>query len=82
MIVVDTLLKLWKKQEGRVLLFSQSRVMLDILEKYVKEKDYNYLRMDGSTPGSQRAKMVDNFNKNSAIFLFLLTTKVGGLGRD
>jgi len=82
MIVVDTLLKLWKKQEGRVLLFSQSRVMLDILEKYVKEKDYNYLRMDGSTPGSQRAKMVDNFNKNSAIFLFLLTTKVGGLGRE
>jgi len=81
MIVVDTLLKLWKKQEGRVLLFSQSRVMLDILEKYVEEKDYNYLRMDGSTPGSQRAKMVDNFNKNSAIFLFLLTTKVGGLGR-
>ena len=35
MIVVDTLLKLWKKQEGRVLLFSQSRVMLDILGKFV-----------------------------------------------
>ena len=80
MIVVDTLLKLWKKQEGRVLLFSQSRLMLDILEKYVQEKEYKYLRMDGSTAGAHRAKMVDNFNNNSAIFLFLLTTKVGGLG--
>ena len=80
MIVVDTLLKLWKKQDGRVLLFSQSRVMLDILEKYVKNQGYNYLRMDGSTAAASRANMVKNFNNNTSIFVFLLTTKVGGLG--
>lgn len=80
MVVVDTLLRLWKKQDGRVLLFSQSRAMLDILEKYVQEKEYSYYRMDGTTAAATRAKMVDNFNKNSSIFLFLMTTKVGGLG--
>lgn len=80
MVVVDTLLRLWKKQEGRVLLFSQSRAMLDILEKYVQEQEYSYYRMDGTTAAATRAKMVENFNKNSSIFLFLLTTKVGGLG--
>lgn len=80
MIVVDTLLKLWKKQDGRVLLFSQSRIMLDILEKYVQGQGYNYLRMDGSTAAATRSNMVKNFNNNTSIFVFLLTTKVGGLG--
>lgn len=80
MIVVDTLLKLWKKQEGRVLLFSQSRVMLDILEKFVIEQNYEYRRMDGSTSANSRSKLVDEFNSNASIFVFLLTTKVGGLG--
>ncbi len=45
MIVVETLLKLWKKQNGRVLIFSQSRAMLDIIEKFILEQDYEYLRM-------------------------------------
>ena len=45
MIVVETLLKLWKKQNGRVLIFSQSRAMLDIIERFILEQDYEYLRM-------------------------------------
>lgn len=80
MIVVETLLKLWKKQQGRVLLFSQSRVMLDILESFVVEENYEYRRMDGSTSAATRSKLVDEFNNNANIFVFLLTTKVGGLG--
>jgi DNA excision repair protein ERCC-6 len=80
MIVVDTLLKLWKKQEGRVLLFSQSRSMLDLIESYVIEQGYEYRRMDGSTSAGSRANLVNEFNSNANIFVFLLTTKVGGLG--
>jgi DNA excision repair protein ERCC-6 len=80
MIVVDTLLKLWKKQDGRVLLFSQSRAMLDILETYVNEQGYTYKRMDGSTAAGSRSHLVNEFNTNKEIFIFLLTTKVGGLG--
>jgi DNA excision repair protein ERCC-6 len=80
MIVVDTLLKLWRRQGGRVLLFSQSRIMLDILETYVKEQNYTYRRMDGTTPAATRSSLVDEFNSRDDIFIFLLTTKVGGLG--
>lgn len=80
MIVVDTLLKLWKKQEGRVLIFSQSRIMLDVLEDFIKEQNYTYRRMDGSTSAASRSRLVNEFNNNDSIFIFLLTTKVGGLG--
>ncbi|RNA45173.1 DNA excision repair ERCC-6 isoform X1 [Brachionus plicatilis] len=80
MIVVDTLLKLWKKQDGRVLIFSQSRAMLDILESFITEQNYTYRRMDGTTSAVTRSKLVNEFNINESIFIFLLTTKVGGLG--
>ena len=80
MIVVEALLKLWKKQEGRVLLFTQSRVMLDILERFVVDQNYEYRRMDGSTAVASRTNLVNEFNSNPSIFVFLLTTKVGGLG--
>ncbi len=80
MVVVDTLLKLWKKQESRVLLFSQSRQMLDILEHYLLDMEYEYRRMDGSTNAASRAGIVNEFNSNKDIFVFLLTTKVGGIG--
>jgi DNA excision repair protein ERCC-6 len=80
MTVVDGLLTSWHQQSHRVLLFSQTRQMLDIIEKYVKKKEFMYFRMDGNTPVKDRMKMVDDFNRRSDVFLFLLTTKVGGLG--
>lgn len=42
--------------------------------------EYSYLRMDGNTSIKQRIGLVDRFNKDEDIFIFLLTTKVGGLG--
>jgi DNA excision repair protein ERCC-6 len=36
--------------------------------------------MDGSTAVGARARLVDDFNNNDRVFVFLLTTKVGGLG--
>lgn len=80
MMVVKALLNMWKQQQHRVLLFSQTRQMLDILEIMMKRVGYNYLRMDGSTPVSQRMSLVNQFNDSSETFVFLLTTKVGGLG--
>lgn len=80
MIVVRALLKMWKQQHHRVLLFCQTRQMLDILEILMRRTPYNYLRMDGTTPVSQRMALVNEFNTSSDIFVFLLTTKVGGLG--
>ncbi|XP_012255007.2 DNA excision repair protein ERCC-6-like [Athalia rosae] len=80
MVVVRSLLKIWKKQGHRVLLFTQSRQMLAILENLIQHQRYSYLRMDGSTPVCQRQQDVQKFNTDLSYFVFILTTRVGGLG--
>ncbi|XP_036999013.2 DNA excision repair protein ERCC-6 isoform X3 [Artibeus jamaicensis] len=80
MIVVESLLKIWHKQDQRVLLFSQSRQMLDILEVFVRAQKYSYLKMDGTTTIASRQPLITRFNEDTSIFVFLLTTRVGGLG--
>lgn len=55
--------------------------MLDILEDFVKSQNYSFLRLDGSTPPTKRTQLVDRFNADeSTTFVFLLSTKAGGLG--
>jgi DNA excision repair protein ERCC-6 len=78
--VVEQVLPMWKEQGHRVLLFSQSRQMLDILEAFIIEKEYKYMRMDGTTNVKNRVTMIDKYNNDDSYFLFLLTTKVGGIG--
>lgn len=80
MVVVDALLKLWKKQNHKVLLFTQSRQMLKIFKSYLDERNYRNMIMDGSTPIGMRQTMIREFNRNEEIFVFLLTTRVGGVG--
>ncbi|KAI9031602.1 SNF2 family N-terminal domain-containing protein [Phycomyces nitens] len=80
MVVVRALLNLWKAEKHRVLLFSQTRQMLDIIELMTKKLGYNYRRMDGTTPVAHRMSLVHEFNTDENIYVFLLTTKVGGLG--
>lgn len=81
MQVIKALLGLWKDQNHRSLLFTQTRQMLDILEKFVsKMEGIRYLRMDGNTPIGIRQSLVDQFNEDDKMDLFLLTTRVGGLG--
>ena len=81
MQVVKALLELWKDQGNKTLLFAQHRIMLDILEKFIQSMGgFNMRRMDGNTPIKNRQGMVDEFNQNKEAHVFLLTTKVGGLG--
>ncbi|XP_070697451.1 DNA excision repair protein ERCC-6 [Pempheris klunzingeri] len=80
LIVVESLLRLWFKQGHRVLLFTQSRQMLDILEVFVRENSYPYLKMDGTTTIASRQPLITRYNEDKNIFIFLLTTRVGGLG--
>lgn len=81
MQVVKALVDLWKKQGHRTLLFCQTRQMLEILEEFFANMpDIKYLRMDGTTAISKRQDMVDSFNNDTSYDLFLLTTRVGGLG--
>lgn len=80
MTVVHSLLKIWKKQGHRALIFSQSRAMICILEQYLQQQDLSYLRMDGTVSVGQRQSMIKNFNEDSNYLVFLATTRVGGLG--
>ena len=79
-LVTMKVLGLWKEQGHRALLFSQTQQMLDILEAAVAAAGYVYRRMDGTTPVSHRMRLIDEFNSDARVFVFLLTTKVGGLG--
>ncbi|KAK5169669.1 DNA repair protein rhp26 [Saxophila tyrrhenica] len=81
MQVVKALLETWKKRGHKTLLFAQHRIMLDILEKFIQNMDgFRYVRMDGSTNIKDRQDLVDDFNRDPDLHVFLLTTKVGGLG--
>lgn len=81
MVMLDKLLTRIKAQGSRVLIFSQMSRMLDILEDYSVMRGYAYSRIDGSTAHEDRIAAIDNYNKEgSEKFLFLLTTRAGGLG--
>ncbi|EJS41615.1 isw2p [Saccharomyces arboricola H-6] len=81
MIILDKLLKRLKEKGSRVLIFSQMSRLLDILEDYCYFREYEYCRIDGSTSHEERIEAIDDYNKpDSEKFVFLLTTRAGGLG--
>ncbi|KAG2222491.1 hypothetical protein INT45_012805, partial [Circinella minor] len=81
MVVLDRLLTRLKAQGSRVLLFSQMSRVLDILEDYCWWRKYEYCRIDGQTSQDDRIDAIDEYNRpGSDKFIFLLTTRAGGLG--
>ncbi|MCJ1322520.1 hypothetical protein MMC15_007869 [Xylographa vitiligo] len=81
MIMLDKILDRMKKQGSRVLIFSQMSRVLDILEDYCVFRDHKYCRIDGSTAHEDRIAAIDDYNRpGSEKFVFLLTTRAGGLG--
>jgi DNA helicase INO80 len=54
--------------------------MMDIIEEYLSWMQFTYFRMDGSTQINDRRDMVDEYQRNDKIFIFLLSTRAGGLG--
>ncbi|KAJ5465190.1 DNA repair protein rhp26 [Penicillium daleae] len=81
MQVLKGLLEVWKDTGHKTLLFAQTRQMLDIIQKFIVSLGgFNFRRMDGNTPIKDRQTMVDDFNKDPDLHVFLLTTRVGGIG--
>lgn len=76
----DSLLPKLKSEGHRVLIFSQFVMMLDVIEKYLKIRGHKFLRLDGSTAVTERQELIDEYTENPEIFIFLLSTKAGGLG--
>ncbi|XP_066594162.1 chromatin-remodeling ATPase INO80 isoform X2 [Prorops nasuta] len=78
--VLDNLLKRLKEQGHRVLIYSQMTKMIDLLEEYMYHRKHTFMRLDGSSKISDRRDMVADFQKRADIFVFLLSTRAGGLG--
>ncbi|XP_072974391.1 SNF2 domain-containing protein ENL1 [Typha angustifolia] len=68
-------------EEGHVvLIFSQTRKMLNLIQEAIILEGYTFLRIDGTTKVSDREKIVKDFQEGSEAPIFLLTSQVGGLG--
>merc|ERR1712238_308932 len=77
---LKTLLPQLEKEGHRMLIFSQFTRCLDLLECLMEAINFKFLRLDGSTSVLDRQLRIDEFNKDSSIQVFLLSTRAGGMG--
>ncbi|TPX74987.1 hypothetical protein CcCBS67573_g03755 [Chytriomyces confervae] len=64
----------------RILVFSQFVMMLNVLEEVLKTLGIKFIRLDGQTNVVERQSLIDQYNEDRTISVFLLSTKAGGLG--
>jgi len=81
LMLLDKLLDRMKADGNRVLIFSQMVRVLDLLADYLILKKWNFQRLDGSTRKDLRTAAMEHYNApGSEDFVFLLSTRAGGLG--
>ncbi|XP_016368100.1 lymphocyte-specific helicase-like isoform X1 [Sinocyclocheilus rhinocerous] len=79
-LILDRMLPELKKRGHKVLIFSQMTSILDILMDYCYLRGYDYSRLDGSMSYADRDENMKTFSSDPEVFLFLLSTRAGGLG--
>jgi len=79
-LVLRRLMQEWKIQGDKVLLFSMNLRLLDWLSYFVEMEGYRHLRLDGGTPQKKRQPLVNQFNHDPLLFVFLISTTAGGTG--
>jgi hypothetical protein len=80
LLALDGLLHVLKEQGSRVLIFSQFTSMLDILQDYLDYREWTYERLDGSLASDERLSALKTFQSNEGVFVFLISTRAGGVG--
>ena len=80
MVLLDKLLPKLRAEGHKVLIFSQMVRMLDVIADYCDFRDFNIERLDGRVTGIDRQKAIDRFNVEEDAFVFLLSTRAGGVG--
>lgn len=81
LVFLFKLLENLHKEGHKVLIFSMSKVMLNIIEKItIAAGEFKFRRIDGDTDIEERNKIQKEFNRDPKIFMWMLTTKVGGWG--
>uniref|UniRef100_A0ACD5TRC6 Uncharacterized protein n=1 Tax=Avena sativa TaxID=4498 RepID=A0ACD5TRC6_AVESA len=77
---IKSLLRKLLEEGHHVLIFSQTRKMLNLIQEAILLEGYKFLRIDGTTKVSERERIVKDFQEGPGAQIFLLTTQVGGLG--
>ncbi|GAA5984905.1 hypothetical protein JCM11641_003621 [Rhodosporidiobolus odoratus] len=77
---LDALLTELKAGGHRCLIYFQMTKMIDLFEEYLAFRQFKYLRLDGSSTISERRDMVTDWQTKPELFIFLLSTRAGGLG--
>ncbi|KAK3927754.1 Lymphocyte-specific helicase [Frankliniella fusca] len=80
MKILDAMLKRLKSNGHKVLIFSVFTKMLDVIEDFVEMRGYRYTRLDGTRDIADRQENIEAFNSDDDIFVFLISTRAGGLG--
>lgn len=80
MQVLSKLLDKLFRRKHRVLIFSSFVGMLDLLEDFCRYRKFKYLRLDGSSNRVQRKFDIARFNGSKEFFIYLISTRAGGLG--
>lgn len=79
--LLDRILPKYQKTGHRVLMFFQMTAIMDIMEDFLRYRGVQYLRLDGTTKSDDRSDLLREFNApDSPYFMFLLSTRAGGLG--
>ncbi|BAO42413.1 putative DNA helicase INO80 [Kluyveromyces marxianus DMKU3-1042] len=77
---LDELLVKLKEEDHRVLIYFQMTKMMDLMEEYLTYRQYKHIRLDGSSKLDDRRDLVHDWQTKPDIFIFLLSTRAGGLG--
>lgn len=80
MTVLDPLLRRLKAEGHKCLIYSQFTRVLDILEDYCGKTGYKFVRLDGQSALADRRDIVADWQTNDELFVFLLSTRAGGVG--
>ncbi|TIB14158.1 hypothetical protein E3P92_02044 [Wallemia ichthyophaga] len=80
LVALDDLLPKLKAGGHRVLIYFQMTKMIDLIQEYLIYKGYKYLRLDGSSKINDRRDMVQDWQGSDEYFVFMLSTRAGGLG--
>jgi superfamily II DNA/RNA helicase len=80
MVLMDKLLPKLRQEGHKILIFSQMVRMLDLISEYCEFRGFRFERLDGRVRGTERQKAIDRFEREDDSFLFLLSTRAGGVG--
>ncbi|KAF9815676.1 hypothetical protein IEO21_04393 [Rhodonia placenta] len=80
-MVLESLLADWSKDtSNKVLIFTKSVKLLEMLEFHLRSRNLGFVKLDGSTKAQDRMPLIDKFHDDPDVFVFLISTMAGGTG--